>query len=55
MKLDQSVVTIQMINLRYRPRMPAEIAAKMAEKMTVADIAKVFQARAFICGFGYAG
>ena len=42
------------LDLLVRPRLPAEIAAKMAEKMTVADIAKVFQARAFVCGFGYA-
>ncbi|CAE7792362.1 unnamed protein product, partial [Symbiodinium necroappetens] len=34
------------------PLPPAEIAAKMAQKMTVADIAKVFQARAFVFGFG---
>ena len=42
------------LDLLVRPRLPAEIAAKMAEKMTVADIAKVFQARAFVCGFRYA-
>ena len=41
------------LDLLVRPRLPAEIAAKMAEKMTVADIA-FFQARAFVCGFGYA-
>ena len=32
-----------------RPQTPAEIAAKMVRKMTVADIAKVFEALAQVC------
>ena len=42
-------VVVVVVVLVARPQTPAEIAAKMVTKLTVADIAKVFEALAQVC------
>ena len=43
------VVVVVVVVLAARPQTPAEIAAKMVTKLTVADIAKVFEALGQVC------